>query len=246
MVLEGSGAIAGMEQAEADSNLQYAISLLHPFLVKLILSNPITKKKLENQKKDFSQSLQAIIDDWSSFYPPGSKFASYQTYFLRAKKDRHWVAHQSFDRNRYQHCMECLANVATAIGKPDLNKIILNLAVVQDAAKEKQEESLTKEEKDQVNISSLKKEWEALKQEGNQLYKQERWGEAMNCYTRAIHLNQEEAVLYSNRALCEVRLSMFDLAREDIEDAIQLNPKNVKYFRVLSDVLLQMKSTKNL
>jgi len=237
MSSEENGVIGGMEQAKADANLQFAMSLLNPFLVKLILSNPIMKKKLGDKKTDFSQSLQAIIEDWSLFYPPGSKFVFFQTYFSRAKKVRHWVAHQSFDRNRYQHCMECLANVATAIGKPDLADIILNLVAVQ------QDKRVSKEEKNQMNVlDSLKEdEWTSLKQEANQLFEKERWEEAMNCYTRAIHLNQQEAALYSNRALCELHLSKFDLAREDIEDAIQLDPKNVKYFRVLSEVLLEMK-----
>jgi len=149
--------------------------------------------------------------------------------------------------------MECLANVATAIGKPDLHQIILNLVAIKEDEEEKQEESvskggekekqeeLTKDEKNQVNTASLKKEWTAFKQEGNQLYKQERWSEAMNCYSQAIHLTQGEAVLYANRAQCELRLSKFDIAREDIEDAIQLDPKNVKYFRVLSEILLGLK-----
>jgi len=236
MSLEESGIVAGMEQAEADANIQYAISLLHPFLVKLLLSKPITKKKMGNKKTDFSQSLQAIIEDWKLFYPAESKFAFFQKYFSRAKLVRHLVAHQSFDRNRYQHYMECLSMVATAIGQPNLKDIILNLVAVKDDSKEKQEKNQAK------NISTLvQQEWALLKEEGNQFYKEERWNEAMNCYTRAIHLNQQDAVLYSNRSLCELRLSKFDLAREDIEDAIQLDPKNVKYFRVLSEVLLEMR-----
>jgi len=200
MSSEENGLIAGIGQAKADANLQYGISLLHPFLVKLILSNPITRKKLGDKKPDFSQSLQAIIEDWSLFYPAKSKFAAFQTYFSRAKQVRHWVAHQSFDRNRYQHCMECLANVATAVGQPKLTEIILNLVVVKYEGKEKQDQKMSKKEKNQMNVTSLKEdEWTSF------------------------------------------RLSKFDLAREDIEDAIQLNPKNVKYFRVLSEVLLEMK-----
>jgi len=132
--------------------------------------------------------------------------------------------------------MECLAQVATAIGKPDLAKLILKLVVIKEDDKE--EETIA----EVVNVKE--DEWASLKQEGNQLYKQNRWREAMNCYTRAIHLNQEEAVLYSNRALCEFNLLKFDLAREDIEDAIQLDPKNVKYYRILSEVLLEMKMHK--
>ncbi len=189
-----SGVIPGMERAEADANLQYAISLLHPFLVKLILSNPITRKKMGNKKADFSQSLQAIVDDWSLFFPAGSKYASFQTYFFRAKKVRNWVAHQSFDFNRYQHCMEYFANIASAIGQPDLTEIIFNRVKITEDEEEKQDGNVSKDEKNQMNVASLKKdEWTSVKEKGNQLYKEERWEDAMNCYTRAIHLTQEEA-----------------------------------------------------
>ncbi len=141
MSLEEKKKVAGMEQAKADANIQYGISLLHPSLVKLIHSNPITAKKMGKRKPDFSQSLQAIIEDWILFFPTESKFAAFQTYFSRAKKVRHWVAHQSFDRNRYQHYMECLSMVATAIGQPNLKDIILNLVAVKDDSKEKQEKN---------------------------------------------------------------------------------------------------------
>ena len=77
-----------MEQADADANLQKAISRIHPFLVNLILSNPITKKKLGNKRKDFSQSLQAIIEDWNILYPTKSEFYHSRKYFSRAKKVR--------------------------------------------------------------------------------------------------------------------------------------------------------------
>jgi len=232
---------SGMEQADADANIQKAISLLHPFLVKLILSNPVTAKKMGKKKKDFSQCLRAIMDDWNIFYPTESKFTDFKKSFKRAFMVRNEVAHQSFDCDRYQHEMECLAMVATAIIKSDLAEIILKLIEIK-VDNEKEEETFTKEKKDKLSAISFKKnEWVSLKQEGNKFYKEERWREAMNCYTQAIHLNQEEAALYSNRALCELRLSKFDLAREDIEDAIQLDPTNVKYFRVLSEVLLQIK-----
>jgi len=124
--------------------------------------------------------------------------------------------------------MESLAKVATAIGQPDLNQKILQSITIKDG-------------NSQVNVANVKEDWVSLRQEGNKHYKEERWEEAISYFTRAIHLNQGEAVLYSNRALCELRLSKFDLAREDIEDAIQLDPKNVKYYRILSEVLLRMK-----
>jgi len=124
--------------------------------------------------------------------------------------------------------MESLANVATAIGEPDLAESIRKVVAIKD-------------ENNPVNVANVKEDdWASLKQEGTQHYLHKRWEEAMNCYTRAIHLNQGEAGLYSNRALCELRLSKFDLAREDIEDAIQLEPENIKFYRILSKVLLKM------
>jgi len=55
---ESGGEIAGMEQAEADANLQYGISLVYPSLVNLVQSNPITAKTMGDKKTDFSQSLK--------------------------------------------------------------------------------------------------------------------------------------------------------------------------------------------
>jgi len=148
--LKENKAVAGMEQADADANLQKAISLIHPFLANLILSNPITAKKMRNKKPDFGQSLQAIIEDWNLFYPTKSEFYHSRKYFYRAKKVRNLVAHQSFDCNRYQHDMECLAQVATAIGKPDLAKLILKLVVI------KEDDKMTKKKKLLMKLSTLR------------------------------------------------------------------------------------------
>ncbi len=62
----------------------------------------------------------------------------------------------------------------------------------------------------------------------------------MDCYTNAISLNSKAAVLYSNRALCELQLGKWELAREDAEDAIELDPGQVKYYRTLSQALFNM------
>jgi len=193
-----------------------------------------------NKKPDFSQCIQAIKNNWISFYPPESEFTNSKKYFTRANQIRHMVAHQAIDCNTYQHQMECLAKVATAIGRPDLNQKILNLVVVKKDDKE--EASIPPEEDHTIEVANVRKDdWTCLKQEGDQLYIQKRWREAMNCFTRAILLNQEEAVLYSSRAQCEFNLLKFDLAREDFEDAIQLDPSNIKHFQIISKVLLEIK-----
>lgn len=137
--------VSGMEQAEADANLQKAISLLSPFLIDFIHSNSLSSKKNKQKKKlDFSQSLHAIIDNWSTFYPTKSTFVNSKKYFSRAKKVRNLVAHQSFDCNMYQHYMESLAMVATAIGQPKLSDCILELVKVKDEEKENQEKKKIK------------------------------------------------------------------------------------------------------
>jgi tetratricopeptide (TPR) repeat protein len=86
----------------------------------------------------------------------------------------------------------------------------------------------------------LERDWEALKQRGNQAFKRDQFTEAMNFYTQALQITSQEAVLFSNRALCELQVGMFDLAREDAEDAIGLQPNEMKYYRILSDALLKL------
>ena len=83
-------------------------------------------------------------------------------------------------------------------------------------------------------------EWQGLKEQGNAAFRQDQFTEAMNFYTRALALAPQEAVLYSNRALCELRLKKFQLAREDAEDAIELDPGQVKYHRLLSESLYNL------
>ena len=65
---------------------------------------------------------------------------------------------------------------------------------------------------------------------------------AINCYTRALDVNPDEAVLYSNRAICEIQLKQFDLARQDAECAIRLDRKNVKFYRVLAEALMGLEA----
>lgn len=47
-------------------------------------------------------------------------------------------------------------------------------------------------------------------------------------------------MLYSNRALCELQLKKYELAREDAEDAIALDSNNIKYHRTLSTALYHL------
>ncbi|PAA81453.1 hypothetical protein BOX15_Mlig024716g1, partial [Macrostomum lignano] len=85
------------------------------------------------------------------------------------------------------------------------------------------------------------KDWEKLKAEGNEHYKNMKWSEAADCYSQAIGINSKVAALYSNRALCQIQLAKFDLARQDAEDAIAIDPNQVKFYRTLSEALFNLK-----
>ena len=122
--------------------------------------------------------------------------------------------------------MECLANIAALINCAELEKQIRDLA--------NNEKGLETD----LEIGSTSRDWQLLKEEGNQNYRDMRWTEAMNCYSGAIRVSPRVAVLYSNRALCELKLSKFELAREDAEDAIELDSRQVKFYRILSEALL--------
>ena len=86
------------------------------------------------------------------------------------------------------------------------------------------------------------KSWIQLRDEGTQHLKNHDWLKASDCYTRALSMKPDEAVLYSNRAICEIQLKKFELAREDAETAVRLDPQNAKFYRFLSEAFLGLKS----
>jgi tetratricopeptide (TPR) repeat protein len=94
---------------------------------------------------------------------------------------------------------------------------------------------------DQGSDAPATQEWEKLKEDGRKFYQNCQWSKAIKCYTKAIALNPTAAVLYSNRALCQLRLSNFARAKEDAENAIAYDQKVVKYYRTLARALAGLK-----
>ncbi|XP_078383577.1 sperm-associated antigen 1-like [Oculina patagonica] len=66
------------------------------------------------------------------------------------------------------------------------------------------------------------------KDQGNSFVKQNRYEEAVKCYTECIELDPENVAVYTNRALCYLRLDQHELAIEDTTEALRLQPENVK------------------
>lgn len=73
-----------------------------------------------------------------------------------------------------------------------------------------------------------------LQEKGNEYVKmgKKHYSDAIDCYTRAVNQNAlsdaEQSILYSNRAHVNLLLGNNRRALQDAEDAIKLNPSNVK------------------
>ncbi|XP_064816615.1 sperm-associated antigen 1A-like, partial [Oncorhynchus masou masou] len=70
----------------------------------------------------------------------------------------------------------------------------------------------------------------SLKQEGNEFVKKGLFQEALRTYSECLQLKPEECPIYTNRALCFLKLDMFAEAKQDCDSALRLEPANKKAF----------------
>ena len=78
-----------------------------------------------------------------------------------------------------------------------------------------------------IKNMSTAKEW---KDKGNSLVKEKKYKEALDCYSKAIELDPNDPILYSNRSAMHLNLSEFDEAINDAEKAISLKPDYAKAY----------------
>lgn len=71
--------------------------------------------------------------------------------------------------------------------------------------------------------------WDYLR-EGNRLYDEKKFNQAVEAYTKAIELNPEYATSYNNRGFTYKNLKEFDKALADLNRAIDLNPDYVNAY----------------
>ncbi|XP_063962548.1 small glutamine-rich tetratricopeptide repeat-containing protein alpha-like [Lytechinus pictus] len=71
---------------------------------------------------------------------------------------------------------------------------------------------------------------EKLKNEGNELMKKEQFHEAIELYTKAINLNSQKSVYYSNRAAAYSKIENHEKALEDCQRAVTIDPTYSKAY----------------
>ena len=71
------------------------------------------------------------------------------------------------------------------------------------------------------------KDW---KEKGNALVKEKKYKEALDCYTKAIELDPNDPILYSNRSAMHLNLNEFGQAITDAEKAISIKPDYAKAY----------------
>ncbi|XP_058475837.1 sperm-associated antigen 1A isoform X1 [Solea solea] len=82
----------------------------------------------------------------------------------------------------------------------------------------------------QDEVRRKEAQFSVLKQKGNDLVKNGHFQEALEKYSECLTMRSDECAVYTNRAICFLRLNRFDEAKQDCDSALQLEPSNKKAF----------------
>ncbi|KAF2284564.1 hypothetical protein GH714_027099 [Hevea brasiliensis] len=88
-------------------------------------------------------------------------------------------------------------------------------------------------------LTAAAKQAERLRIDGNNYFKKDRFGAAIDAYTEAITLCPNVPIYWTNRALCHRKRNDWTKVEEDCRKAIQLDHNSVKAHYMLGLALLQ-------
>lgn len=83
---------------------------------------------------------------------------------------------------------------------------------------------------------------EDYKKKGNEAFKEQKWDEAIKNYNKAIQLDPNQAVFYSNRAACWSSKGNHDSALADAKRCIERDPKYIKGYTRKAKALFDLKN----
>ncbi|XP_071410182.1 sperm-associated antigen 1 isoform X2 [Pithys albifrons albifrons] len=95
---------------------------------------------------------------------------------------------------------------------------------------------INREEQQEINCEEVMEKFKRLKNEGNDCVKMGKYEEAVNKYSECMRLNTEECTVYTNRALCYLKLYKYEEAKQDCDHVLQTEDSNIKalYRRALA------------
>ncbi|XP_065607771.1 sperm-associated antigen 1 [Cyrtonyx montezumae] len=82
----------------------------------------------------------------------------------------------------------------------------------------------------QMNREKAEEKFRMLKNEGNDFVKKGKYDEAVNKYSECLKLNTKDCTIYTNRALCYLRLYKYEEAKQDCDHVLQIEDSNIKAF----------------
>ncbi|ESO10562.1 hypothetical protein HELRODRAFT_108992 [Helobdella robusta] len=89
-------------------------------------------------------------------------------------------------------------------------------------------------------MTSSQKSADDLRELGNNCFMARNYAEAINFYTKAIIRKPDLATLYTNRAICYIRLKQWDQACQDCEKSAEMNPSHFKAYYLKGQALLEL------
>ncbi|XP_064010086.1 sperm-associated antigen 1 [Pogoniulus pusillus] len=89
---------------------------------------------------------------------------------------------------------------------------------------------ISREDELQSNCEKAEEKFKTLKAEGNDFVRMGKYEEAVNKYSECMKLNAEECTIYTNRALCYLKLYKYEEAKQDCDHVLQLEDSNIKAF----------------